>query len=515
MEKRTDDVITTDRPTLTTCTLESTDAAALVVGVGTDAEGAVLLANPLPAEAAEKLRSLLEPLGVTGKADEVVRVPGLPRSPVEVVVLTGVGSVKDAEPTDEALRRAAGAAVRALAGTEKVAVALPADTPERLAAVAEGAGMGSYAFTAHKSAQDAEAARRTTPVSSLSFVTEVADAEAVLERAGHIADAVCATRDLINTPPSHLYPETFAETVRGDLAGSDVSIKVWDDEQLLAEGFGGIMGVGQGSSRLPRLVRIEHAPADAVAHIAIVGKGITFDTGGISLKPPASMTTMKSDMGGAATVFAVVRAAARLGLKVKVTGWLAIAENMPSDTAIRPSDVLTMYGGKTVEVMNTDAEGRLVMADAIVKATEETPDVVIDIATLTGAQMIALGTRTTGIMGDDAIRDELVAAADRVGETAWGMPIPENLRASLDSRVADISNVGDRFGGMMSAAAFLRDFVDASRDEAARTDSPTPWAHLDIAGPSFNESAPYGYTPKDATGTMVRTLIGFIAGRAG
>lgn len=504
-------MITTDRPTLTACSLEDADtAAAVVVGVRAGAEGPELLESPLAAEAVERLQSLLAPLGVTGKADEVVRVPGVAGAPAELLVLTGVGSVRDGEPSAEALRRAAGAAVRALAGTEKVALALPADTADRLSAVAEGAAMGSYAYTAHKSA-----APSTTPVGSLSFVTTADDAEAVLRRAGHVADAVCAARDLVNTPPSHLYPESFAQQVQEDLAGTEVSVTVWDDEQLLAEGFGGIMGVGQGSSRLPRLVRVEHAPAEATAHVAIVGKGITFDTGGISLKPAASMTTMKSDMAGAATVFAVVRAAARLGLPVKVTGWLALAENMPSDTAIRPSDVLSMYGGKTVEVMNTDAEGRLVMADALVKATEETPDVVMDIATLTGAQMIALGTRTTGVMGDDEIRDELVATADRVGETAWAMPIPENLRASLDSRVADISNVGDRFGGMMSAAAFLREFVDASRPEADRTASPTPWAHLDIAGPSFNESAPYGYTPKDATGTMVRTLIGFIAGRAG
>ena len=165
-----------------------------------------------------------------------------------------------------------------------------------------------------------------------------------------------------------------------------------------------------------------------------------------------------------------------------------------------------MHGGKTVEVMNTDAEGRLVMADALVAATNETPDVVMDIATLTGAQMIALGTRTTGVMGDAQVRDEIVAAADRVGETAWAMPIPENLRDSLDSRVADLSNVGDRFGGMMTAAAFLREFVDAGRDEAQRAQTPTPWAHIDIAGPSFNESSAWGYTPQDATGVMVCLL---------
>ena len=227
------------------------------------------------------------------------------------------------------------------------------------------------------------------------------------------------------------------------------------------------------------------------------------------------MMTMKSDMTGAATVASVIMAAAELQLPVKVTGWLCLAENMPSGTATRPSDVITIFGGKTVEVMNTDAEGRLVMADGLVAATNETPDAVIDIATLTGAQMIALGTRTTGVMGTEALRDEVVRAADATGEIAWAMPIPENIRKSLDSSIADISNVGDRFGGMMAAAAFLRDFVDAGRDTAEAKASPTPWAHLDIAGPSFNESAPWGYTPKDATGVMVRTLVQFLEGRAG
>lgn len=509
-------VITQERPSLTARTLEDVTASALVVGVAAGPDGPLLLTDALPAEAVGAIEGSLGLLDVRGRADEVHRLPGVGGSPVPVLVLAGLGPVdEDGGVSAEALRRAAGAAVRSLAGTETVALALPADSPEAVAAVAEGAAMGAYTFTSLKSEAVRASGELRGPVRALEVVTSLgADVTGpALRRAAVLGDAVCAVRDLVNTAPSHLYPATFAEEVERAFTGTSVDVTVWDEERLTAEGFGGIMAIGQGSSRPPRLVRVEHAPDGAVGHIALVGKGITFDTGGISLKPAASMTTMKSDMAGAATVFAVVRAAALLELPVKVTGWLALAENMPSDTAIRPSDVVTMYGGKTVEIMNTDAEGRVVMGDALVAATDERPDAVLDIATLTGAQLVALGTRYTGVMGDEELRSEVVAAADRVGELAWAMPIPENQRASLNSRVADISNVGDKFGGMLTAAAFLRDFVDAGRpkdEEGPRT----PWAHLDIAGPSFNESAAHGYTPQDATGVMVRTLVGLIEGRA-
>lgn len=500
--------------------LRRSSAQALVVAVSATDEGPVLLPNPLPTDVARTFADSLESLGVTGGADEVVRIPSFSSLSIPVLVLTGVGSLTG-EPgagvAPEALRRAAGAAIRHLAGTSTVALALPADTTEQLAAVAEGASFAAYAFTAFRSLAAQEAARKKSPVEQIQIVTALKDKQAapVLERAAVLGRAVRATRDLVNTPPSHLYPESFAEAVTGAIRSRSVKATVWDEQRLEKEGFGGILNVGKGSSRPPRLVKLEYSPAKAQSHIALVGKGITFDSGGISLKPPASMMTMKSDMTGAATVASVVLAAADLGLPVKVTGWLCLAENMPSGTATRPSDVITIFGGKTVEVMNTDAEGRLVMADGLVAATNETPDAVIDIATLTGAQMIALGTRTTGVMGDDELRDELVASAEATGEIAWAMPIPEHLRKTLDSTVADISNVGDRFGGMMTAAAFLRDFVDAGRDRAEAKANPTPWAHLDIAGPSFNESAPWGYTPKDATGVMVRTLVHLLEGRAG
>jgi leucyl aminopeptidase len=210
-------------------------------------------------------------------------------------------------------------------------------------------------------------------------------------------------------------------------------------------------------------------------------------------------------MAGAAAVLSAVLAVAELGLPVKVTGWLCLAENMPSGTATRPSDVLTMFGGKTVEVLNTDAEGRLVMADGIAAASLEQPDVILDVATLTGAQVVALGNRTAAVMGDEGVSNAIKAAADRAGELFWPMPLPEELRASLDSQVADLANIGERMGGMMTAAVFLNEFVGEGADG-----STIPWAHLDIAGPAFNEGAPYGYTPKHGTGVAVRTLVSYV-----
>lgn len=528
--------ITPTGPTLRAAS-DVPEVQALVLATESTSEGARLLETTvLGEEETKRLTELLPTLGVRGAADEVIRIPAPAASNYEVLVLTGVGSTDapaqgtpavdgspEGEVATENLRRAAGSAIRSLAGLTSVALALPADTAERLAAVAEGAAVAAYSFTAFRSAApekdsatnaaDIDAASKNesagsskAPVAEIHVISGVDtdEAQSVTRRAETVAQAVRATRDFVNTPPSHLFPASLADSAVELVKDLDVETTVWDEKRLAEEGFGGILGIGQGSSRPPRLVRLSYSPAEAQGHIALVGKGITFDTGGISLKPASSMMTMKSDMTGAATVAAVVAAVARLQLPIKVTGWLAVAENMPSATAIRPSDVLTMFGGKTVEVLNTDAEGRVVMADALVAACQENPDAVIDIATLTGAQMVALGNRTTGVMGQDALREELVAAGRTSGESMWPMPIPANQRASLDSSVADISNMGDRFGGMLTAAAFLREFVGT-----------TPWAHLDIAGPSFNEAGAWGYTPKDATGVMVRTLIAFLSHRAG
>ncbi|MEO5781215.1 MULTISPECIES: leucyl aminopeptidase [Arthrobacter] len=478
---------------------------ALVVGVGQGPDGPVLLENPLSAKAAEALAETLRILGVTGASDQAHRVPGLPETGAAVLVLAGVGKLSGSQPlTEETLRRAAGSAVRQLAGLSTVTLALPTASLADVAAVAEGAAMGAYSFTEHRSSKDGLKAPVENVVISTGFARDKG-LQPVLERAALIGKAVNATRTLVNQPPSHLYPETFADAAKELSKGLPVKVTVWDEKRLEKEGFGGIMGVGKGSSRQPRLVKVEYAPAKAAAKIALVGKGITFDTGGISIKPALGMGDMKSDMAGAAVVLNTVLAIAGLGLPVKVTAWLCIAENMPSGAASRPADVLTMFGGKTVEVLNTDAEGRLVMADGIVAASQEYPDAIIDVATLTGAQLIALGNRTAGVMGADSVTGPLKAAADRAGELVWPMPLPEELRPSLDSQVADLANIGERHGGMMTAAVFLREFVGKDKDGAQ-----IPWAHIDIAGPSFNNGSPYGYNHKQATGCTVRTLVAYV-----
>jgi leucyl aminopeptidase len=285
-----------------------------------------------------------------------------------------------------------------------------------------------------------------------------------------------------------------------------VTVRVKDERALVREGFGGIVGVGQGADHPPRLVELRYRPAggsrgggkDAAGEVVLVGKGITFDSGGLNLKPAEGMYTMKCDMAGAAAVLAATWGIAQLGLKIKVTAYGALAENLPSATAYRPSDVLTMYGGKTVENGNSDAEGRLVMADALARSAEDKPDLVVDVATLTGACVIALGERTTGLMSnDEETASRLLDAAEAAGENLWQLPIPKEIRGKLDSKVADLRSVsGDRWGGALVAAAFLREFVPEN----------TPWAHLDIAGPSFGDKE-YGYVSPGGTGVGVRTLI--------
>lgn len=484
-------------------TLTSQDPArltvdALVVAVAQQDDAPVVLgADRLPKELRTLLASSASALGITGAADEVRRLPGTGLS-ASVLVLTGVGS---GPLTPETLRRAAGAATRELAGTASVALALPADETADVAAIAEGALLGAYAFTRYHESK--------VPVSTIQIVTKHARdraAKAALERASVVAAAVHGTRDLVNTAPNDLYPAAFADLAKSAVKESGAKglrVTVIDDKALLAGGYGGLTGVGQGSSRGPRLVKVAYSPSRAKGKVALVGKGITFDSGGISIKPAAGMEAMKSDMAGAAAVLNIVVAAARLELPVAVTGWLCLAENMPSGTAQRPSDVITIRGGKTVEVLNTDAEGRLVMADGLVEAVAEKPDVVIDIATLTGAQMIALGNRMSAVMGTDDVRAEVVAAAGASGEQFWPMPLPADLRPGLKSKVADIANISDRFGGMLTAGIFLQEFVGQ-----------TPWAHLDIAGPAFNERTAHGYTPVGGTGVGVRTLLALIEGRA-
>jgi leucyl aminopeptidase len=482
-------------PTLSTSAADPMriEADVLVLGVQKTDDGPRLLSDD---PALQPLQLALESIGVTGAQDEVRRLPG-DVGATESLALVGVGA---GEITVDDLRYAAGSAARQLRGVDSLVIALPASTEAEALAVLEGAAIGAYGYPNYR----ASSLESTKAPASLITVATTAGTPELVQRATIVARAMHTVRDLVNAPPSDLYPESFAREATTLAESAGVSVEVLAEDELLAGGFGGILGVGQGSTRGPRLVKVAYAPKGAARHLALVGKGITFDSGGLSLKPPASMVGMKYDMTGAATVLAVVLAAAQLGLPVRITAWLCLAENLPSGSAIRPNDVLRIRGGKTVEVLNTDAEGRLVLADGLVAASEEQPDAIVDVATLTGAASIALGTRYVGTMGDTDLVRRVVAAGDRVGETLWPMPLGPELRPLLASDIADIANVkpGNTAGGMLIGAVFLRDFVGTGADGTT-----IPWAHLDIAGPANNGAAGWGFTGKGPTGVSVRALI--------
>jgi leucyl aminopeptidase len=481
------------------------EADAVVIGVVKEADGALPVPGTKDVDEAlgGALADTLAALGATGEAGEITKIPAGGRLTAHVIVAAGMGAAAaggDATVDPEVLRRAAGAAVRALTGSRRpggadgirIALALPARDEAEAQAVALGALLGSYAFQRYR--------REAVPDSALTVLAHPSYADAAARRAKVLADAVALVRDLVNTGPSDLVPAELADVADQVAGDSGLRITVLDEKALAEGGYGGILAVGQGSANPPRLVRLEHAPEGAAKTLVLAGKGITFDSGGLSLKPAKSMETMKADMGGAAAVLGAMQALAALGIPVRVVGYLPIAENMPSGTAQRPSDVITIHGGTTVEVANTDAEGRLVLADVLDASAADSPDVLIDVATLTGSQVTALGPRVAGVMAnDDALRDAVVDAAGRAGEPMWPMPLPEELRKGLDSTVADLANVppDSRAGGMLVAGLFLREFVPSG----------VRWAHLDIAGPAFNESAAHGYTPKGGTGAATRTLV--------
>lgn len=488
-----------DIPTLVSTKEIDPGADALVVGlVGTDEIEVV--SSVLPSAALDEIAAAAKALKASATVGKVtalsVRTEGVP----SVVFAAGLGEAVSAV-TDEDLRQAAGSAARAARGHGSVVFVLaPAgDGKERIpeaAEVALGAGLGGFGALKVTGAEG-KGSDNGEDTASDSFAILGADAEDI-ERATAIAESVAAARNFVNTPPNLLYPETFAARGAELAEAVGVTAEVLDDQALRDGGFGGIVGVGQGSTRAPRLLRLTYAPNPDAPTVALVGKGITFDTGGISLKPAAGMEQMTMDMGGAAAVIGTVLAAARLGVAVNVTATVPMAENMPGGNSYRPGDVLTMYGGKTVEITNTDAEGRLILADAIVRACEDEPDYLIDTATLTGAQMVALGLRTPGVMGTDEFRARVATLSKGVGENAWEMPLPEELREGLDSKVADMVNsASSRWGGMSVAGLFLREFVSES----------LPWAHIDVAGPAYNTGSAWGYYPAGATGVPLRTML--------
>ena len=458
----------------------------LVVGLQKTDTGPVVHAPGLDKDTREALTLLATAIDADGSLDSAWRQGPPPSLHVRSVVFTGLG---DEAITADRLRESAGYAALQISKGERVVFAL-AESGDELAAVVEGALLGSHRV--QKPGKSADEARPT-----LAFLGSLDDAS--LSRAMVSTEAVWRVRDLVTMPPNLLNPVSFVDHITSLAGGSGLEIEVLDEKKLLAEGMGGISAVGKGSQNPPRLMILRYRPASPSRHVALVGKGITFDSGGLSLKAPNAMVGMKYDMTGAAVMAAVTLAASALSSTTSITAYLCLAENMPSGSASRPNDVITIKGGKTVEILNTDAEGRLVMADGLALASELSPDLIIDIATLTGAARIALGERYAGLMGTPEGVAEVEASAARVGERVWGMPLPRELRSLLTSDVADIANAkpGEVLGGMLLAGVFLKEFVGEG----------IPWAHLDIAGPAHNSSGAFGYTPKGASGALTRTVL--------
>ncbi|GAB3001994.1 leucyl aminopeptidase [Mycobacterium bourgelatii] len=502
-------------PTVTVATSlpkRGAGAAVLLVPVVStgddDRPGAVVAAaeSLLPAEAIDEIQAGLRALEATGGSEQVHRLV-VSSLPVASVLTIGLGKSRP-EWSSDTVRRAAGVAARSLNSAQAVITTLSALPGEGVVAAAvEGLILGGYRFSAFRSAKTAPkdpGLRKITLLASGSDASSVKEAKNQSAHGAAVAAAVATARDFVNTPPSHLFPAEFAKRAQALGASVGLEVEVLDEKALKKAGYGGVIGVGQGSSRPPRLVRLTHRGSRLAKNpkqakkVALVGKGVTFDTGGISIKPAASMHHMTSDMGGAAAVIATVTLAAQLGLPIDVIATVPMAENMPSATAQRPGDVLTQYGGITVEVQNTDAEGRLILADAIVRACEDKPDYLIETSTLTGAQTVALGARIPGVMGSDEFRDRVAAISQRVGENGWPMPLPDELKDDLKSTVADLSNIsGQRFAGMLVAGVFLREFVAEG----------VSWAHIDVAGPAYNTGGPWGYSPKGGTGVPTRTMF--------
>jgi leucyl aminopeptidase len=438
--------------------------------------------------------AFLDGQGFTAKPGQTCVVPGGDDS---VVVALGLGAEREA--TVATYRRAAAALARAAQRQRHVATDLLEGIPERLdrpavaQAIAEGIVLGAYRYTELKS--DPEPSR----IASLLVVGKGGKrVEAALERGRAIGDSVCLARDLVNQPGGTLTPKAFAARAEELAASEAFSAEVLDRAAIEDLELGGLLGVNRGSDEEPRFVKLAWEPERPRATVALVGKGITFDSGGLSLKPTDSMVGMKGDMAGAAAVLAAFSALDAVRPPVRVLGFLPLTDNMPGGDATRVGDVLRIRNGTTVEVLNTDAEGRLVLADALSLAGEAEPDAIVDLATLTGACMVALGTGIAGLMGNhDGLVDQVRAAADAAGEPVWPLPLPDELRPQLDSDVADLKNVaGSRWAGALIAGLFLRRFVPDG----------TPWAHLDIAGPAFAGEGD-GETPKGGTGFAVLTLL--------
>jgi len=468
---------------------ESLGAEMVAVPITSGPDGAVAPEAEIAALLPFTLDELLTLHGAKGEAGEIVSTPVRVGGTARELLLYGVG---EATPAD--LRKAGAALARRGKGKANLAAGVPAGD---LAAFVEGALLGSYTFKI-----GAPPAKTKAPLGTLTVLTEAgpeADAPAI-ERGTAVARAAARARDLANTPSGEKGPSWLAEQAERIAAETGLTARVRGEKELAEGGFGGLLAVGSGSARPPRLIELSYVPeGGADRHVVLVGKGITFDSGGLSLKPNDNMKTMKTDMAGGAVVISVMGALRELGVNAKVTGLVSAAENMPSGSAMRPGDVITHFGGTTSEVLNTDAEGRLVLADALAYADAHLdPDVIVDVATLTGAAKVALGLRTGALFSnDDALAESLTGAGGAAGEPLWRLPLSEDLREAINSDVADINNIGKPGfgGGSITAALFLREFV------GTRT-----WAHLDVAGPGRSTGDDAEIT-RGATGFGTRLLL--------
>lgn len=472
----------------------------VIVGLKKDGDELVAIDSGAAgsAVAAGRLKHLnFKALGASATLESITRV-ALADGSVFALVGLGSGSLNQ----DEA-RGIGGALARHFGDTARIVLDLPLTSANHVSAALEGAAVGNYLFEEYKGT------KRGLKLKEIAVVSSKKVAGSEISRIGILAEAVHTTRDLINMPPNDLFPAAMAAHVTKAAKGLPVKVTIWDEKKLAAEKLVGILAVGRGSTRGPRMIKIEYAPKGAKASLALVGKGITFDSGGLSLKPSASMLGMKHDMAGAATVYQAMLAIARLGLNVKVTAYMCLAENLPSGSASRPNDVIRYRNGKTVEITNTDAEGRLVLADGLISASKDNPDLIVDVATLTGAATVALGNRLTGVMAVGNGFDKVQAAAAAAGEAVWHMPLPAELMKNLDSDVADFMNakVGNPAGGMLVGGLFLKEFVGDRPVKKGQTAVQIDWAHLDIANTADNDNAGYGYIGRGATGVAVRTLV--------
>ncbi len=494
--------------TVTTYTLRKAVAARVrtdlvVIGVATGKGGALE-----PAPGAESVAEaygrgfapLLASLGFQGGPGETVRFPTDDRVNAAQLLVVGLGD-RDGLTTEK-VRRAAGTAARTVGNVATVTLALPAVDAAHVRAVVEGFASGLYSFEAFRSKPRKGGVAEVVVLSDGARRTDVV---AALDAAVSLSTLTAQARDWVNTPPNALVPTVFAKEIEKLGRKTKVGYELLSAAQLKKLGCGGILGVGQGSANPPCLVKLTWEPEGATGSVALVGKGITFDSGGLTIKPGGSMSAMKSDMAGAAAVVAAVHAVAALELPVAVTAYVPIAENMVSGASMRPGDVLTMHSGRTVEVTNTDAEGRLILADALTMAARSAPDVIVEVSTLTGPCVVALGDRIAGLFGDDATVAEVEQVAEITGELFWHLPIPEEQRRSVrtESKVADLlQHNWVRWGSALYAAAFLEQFVEG-----------VPWAHFDIAGPSFNTGGPWGHVPSGGTGFAISTLVEIVRQR--